>query len=58
MMTTTLDRLRALRLGAMADAYLAQQQDATPSGPQLRRALRHARRCRAPVSRQPALARG
>jgi hypothetical protein len=27
MMTTTLDRLRALRLGAMADAYLAQQQD-------------------------------
>lgn len=28
MMTTTLDRLRTLRLGAMADAYLAQQQDA------------------------------
>ena len=27
-MTTTLDRLRTLRLGAMADAYLAQQQDA------------------------------
>lgn len=28
MMTTTLDRLRALRLGAMADAYTTQQQDA------------------------------
>jgi DNA replication protein DnaC len=28
MMTTTLDRLRTLRLGAMADAYLAQHQDA------------------------------
>jgi DNA replication protein DnaC len=28
MMTTTLDRLRGLRLGAMADAYLAQHQDA------------------------------
>lgn len=28
MMTTTLDRLRTLRLGAMADAYLGQQQDA------------------------------
>jgi DNA replication protein DnaC len=28
MMTTTLDRLRSLRLGAMADAYLAQHQDA------------------------------
>jgi DNA replication protein DnaC len=28
MMITTLDRLRALRLGAMADAYLTQQQDA------------------------------
>jgi DNA replication protein DnaC len=27
MMTTTLDRLRTLRLGAMADAYLAQHQD-------------------------------
>jgi len=27
-MTTTLDRLRTLRLGAMADAYLAQHQDA------------------------------
>jgi DNA replication protein DnaC len=27
MMTTTLERLRTLRLGAMADAYLAQQQD-------------------------------
>ena len=27
-MTTTLDRLRTLRLGAMADTYLAQQQDA------------------------------
>lgn len=28
MMTTTLDRLRTLRLGAMADAYVAQQHDA------------------------------
>ena len=28
MMTTTLDRLRTLRLGAMADAYLTQHQDA------------------------------
>ena len=28
MITTTLDRLRTLRLGAMADTYLAQQQDA------------------------------
>jgi DNA replication protein DnaC len=28
MMTTTLERLRGLRLGAMADAYLAQHQDA------------------------------
>jgi len=28
MMTTTLDRLRGLRLGAMADAYLTQHQDA------------------------------
>jgi hypothetical protein len=28
MMTTTLERLRGLRLGAMADAYLAQQQEA------------------------------
>jgi hypothetical protein len=28
MMTTTLERLRTLRLGAMADAYLTQQQDA------------------------------
>lgn len=28
MMTTTLDRLRTLRLGAMADAYLAQQHEA------------------------------
>lgn len=28
MMTATLDRLRTLRLGAMADAYLAQHQDA------------------------------
>ena len=31
MMTTTLDRLRHLRLGAMADAYLAHQQDTTLS---------------------------
>jgi DNA replication protein DnaC len=29
MITTTLERLRSLRLGAMADAYLAQQQEAT-----------------------------
>ncbi len=29
MITTTLERLRTLRLGAMADAYLAHQQDAT-----------------------------
>ena len=28
MMTATLDRLRTLRLGAMADAYLVQHQDA------------------------------
>jgi hypothetical protein len=27
MITTTLDRLRGLRLGALADAYLAQQHD-------------------------------
>jgi DNA replication protein DnaC len=32
MMTTTLDRLRTLRLGAMADAYLAQHQDAPTAG--------------------------
>jgi hypothetical protein len=31
MMTATLDRLRQLRLGAMADAYLAQHQDPTLS---------------------------
>lgn len=32
MMTTTLDRLRGLRLGAMAEAYLAHQQDAALTG--------------------------
>jgi DNA replication protein DnaC len=32
MMNATLDRLRALRLGAMADAYLVQQQDAVAAG--------------------------
>ena len=48
----TVDRLRALRLGAMADAYLAQQQDPDVGDAQLRRAPRHARRRRAPLSRQ------
>lgn len=32
MITTTLDRLRDLRLGALADAYLAQQHDAAVQG--------------------------
>ena len=32
MMTTILDRLRHLRLGAMADAYLVHQQDTTHAG--------------------------
>jgi DNA replication protein DnaC len=32
MMTTTLDRLRGLRLGAMADAYVAQHHDAPTTG--------------------------
>lgn len=32
MMTTTLDRLRGLRLGAMAEAYLAHQQDVALTG--------------------------
>ena len=32
MITTTLDRLRGLRLGALADAYLAQQHDPAVSG--------------------------
>jgi DNA replication protein DnaC len=32
MMTTTIDRLRGLRLGAMADAYLAHQQDPALTG--------------------------
>ena len=52
MMTATLDRLRALHLGAMADAYRTQQQDPAIVGAQLRRTLQHARRCRAPFSRQ------
>src|SRR3989344_7825812 len=32
MITATLDRLRHLRLGAMADAYLTHQQDTAVSG--------------------------
>ena len=48
----TLDRLRALHLGAMADAYRTQLQDPAIGGAQLRRTRRPARRRRASLARQ------